>query len=88
MEEQPDTQAERSRRVRALIAGTLFPGRPPVETGDPLDGHDLDSVGIIQLLAALEDEFRISVPPEEIRPENFQSLAGIVAMVGRLQARN
>ena len=51
---------------------------------DPLAAMELDSVGIIQLLAALEDHFGLTVPPAEIQPANFQSRDGLVRMMRRL----
>lgn len=45
----------------------------------------LASLDIIQIIGALDDEFGVSVPAMEIRPANFNSVDGIVAMVTRLQ---
>ncbi|MCC8129922.1 MAG: phosphopantetheine-binding protein [Clostridiales bacterium] len=50
-----------------------------------IDGHLLDSLSIISLIAELEDTFDISVPAVEIVPRNFNSADAIWAMVERLQ---
>ncbi len=50
-----------------------------------IDGHLLDSLSIISLIAELEDAFDISVPAVEIVPRNFNSADAIWAMVERLQ---
>lgn len=50
-----------------------------------IDGHLLDPLSIISLIAELEDTFDISVPAVEIVPRNFNSADAIWAMVERLQ---
>ncbi|MCD8381604.1 MAG: phosphopantetheine-binding protein [Clostridiales bacterium] len=50
-----------------------------------IDGHLLDSLSIISLIAELEDTFDISVPAVEIVPRNFNSAAAIWVLVQRLQ---
>ncbi|MDD5922473.1 MAG: acyl carrier protein [Eubacteriales bacterium] len=46
--------------------------------------HILDSLSIINLVGELEDEFDISIGPEEMTKKNFDSADGILAMVKRL----
>ena len=50
-----------------------------------VDGHYLDSLSILSLVAALEDEFDIVIPTVEIIPANFNSAEDIWAMIVRLQ---
>lgn len=52
---------------------------------DLVDGHYLDSLSILSLVAELEDEFDIVIPTVEIIPENFNSAEDIWAMIVRLQ---
>ncbi len=54
-------------------------------TEDLIDGHYLDSLAIISLIAELEDHFDVTVPAVEIVPENFNSAQRILDMVLRLQ---
>jgi len=75
------TGDETRERVRGLLAGVLN----VTAEGDPLDGRTLDSIGMIQLLAALEDAFGITIPPEEITPRSFASLDALSAMVERVR---
>ena len=49
------------------------------------DGHYLDSLSILSLVAELEDEFDIVIPTVEIIPANFNSAEDIWAMIVRLQ---
>jgi acyl carrier protein len=51
-----------------------------------VDDGILDSMTITGIIAALSMEFGISIPYEEIIEENFNSVAGLAAMVERLQA--
>lgn len=50
-----------------------------------VDGHYLDSLSILSLVAELEDEFDIVIPTVEIIPANFNSAEDIWAMIVRLQ---
>ena len=52
---------------------------------DLIDGHYLDSLSIISLVAELEDAFDILIPTVEIVPENFNSVENLWEMVCRLQ---
>ncbi len=80
---------EDSDTVRAQVVAAVretLPDQATAEGADPLAECDLDSVAIIQLLAALEDRFHLPIPPEEIRPENFASVDALSRMIERLQA--
>jgi len=46
----------------------------------------VDSLEIVNLYVALEGGLGISIPPEEVTPPNFASVASLVALVGRLSA--
>ncbi len=49
-----------------------------------VDDGILDSLTITGIIAALTMEFGITIPYEEIVEENFNSVAGMAAMVQRL----
>lgn len=50
-----------------------------------IDGHYLDSMAILSLVAELEDEFDVTIPTVEIIPSNFNSAKAIWALITRLQ---
>lgn len=50
-----------------------------------VDSRVLDSLTILALVSDLEDAFDITIPAVEIVPQNFNSVAGILAMVDRLR---
>lgn len=52
---------------------------------DLIDGHHLDSMKILALVAEIEDAFDVTVPTVEIVPSNFNSAKAIWAMIVRLQ---
>nr|WP_161501224.1 acyl carrier protein [Rhodopirellula sp. SM50] len=46
----------------------------PISTDDDLlGGGHIDSMGIMRLVAFLETEFGVSVPPEDVTIENFET---------------
>ena len=50
-----------------------------------IDGHYLDSLSIISLVAEIEDEFDVTAPAVEIVPKNFNSVKAMWSMIERLQ---
>ncbi len=52
---------------------------------DLVDGHYLDSLSILSLVADLEDAFDITIPTVEIIPDNFNSANSLWKMILRLQ---
>lgn len=68
------------------ILEDLRPGEDYRGRADLVDARILDSLTILALVSELEDTFDIAIPAVEIVPENFNSLAGMQAMVERLRA--
>jgi acyl carrier protein len=50
-----------------------------------IDDGILDSFAILQIIAALSENYDISIPASEIIPENFNSAKALLKMVERLQ---
>jgi len=50
---------------------------------DDLLEAGLDSMGIMRLVLFIEEELGISLPDEEIEPDNIQTLAAIVSWIER-----
>jgi acyl carrier protein len=54
---------------------------------DDLFGTDIiDSFGVLQLIAAIEDKLRVAIPEHELIPQNLWSVASICELVRRVAA--
>ena len=51
---------------------------------DLVDDGILDSLDIVSLVSAIDTEFDVSIPAEEIIPENFNSTKALFALITRL----
>lgn len=52
---------------------------------DLIDGHHLNSLDIISIVAEVEDAFDVTIPTVEVIPHNFNSAQNLWAMIQRLQ---
>lgn len=52
-----------------------------LELSQDLFDNGFDSLGVLRLLAMLEDEFSIVIPDEELVLENFQTPKNLVDLV-------
>ena len=48
-----------------------------------LENGIIDSTGVLELVMFLEENFKINVNDDEIRPENLDSLENLVAYINR-----
>ena len=73
-------------RVAPLVMGILAQRGAPVEvaTDARLVDAGLGSMDMVNLMLAVESEFDIMIPPADITPQNFRSIASITAMVDRV----
>lgn len=49
-----------------------------------IDDGILDSFDIIRIVADVDEEFDVAIPPEEIVPENFNSAKSLYELIERL----
>ena len=49
-----------------------------------IDNKILDSFDIVTIVAEIDSEFDVSIPAEELVPENFNSAKALYALVERL----
>lgn len=66
------------------ILNEIQPDVDYLHCDDLIDGHYLDSLDILSLVAEIEDTFDITVPTVEIIPDNFNSAQSLWAMIQRL----
>ena len=49
-----------------------------------VDNREIDSFDILAIISAIDDEFDLSVPAEDIVPANFNSAQSLCALINRL----
>ena len=58
-------------------------GRPlPIDVR--LNDLGISSIKMVNLMLSVESEFDITIPPADINPDNFASLASIEALIARM----
>lgn len=76
-------QATVSDRIREFVR-SRFPLARNLDFSDEdslLDAGVIDSLGILDLVGFLEEAFGIQASDEDLNPENFDSIATLVAFV-------
>lgn len=73
-------------RVAVLVTGLVTPKGVTREVGadERLVDAGLTSMDMVNLMLAVEAEFDLMIPPGEITPGNFRSIATIEALVERV----
>ncbi|MEM1106298.1 MAG: acyl carrier protein [Pseudomonadota bacterium] len=66
-------------QIGDFITQTLLGGAEVEDTEDLLLSGQIDSLGVMRLVAFIEQTLSITVPPEDVVIEHFQSLAAIEA---------
>jgi acyl carrier protein len=72
--------------IEAILDEVLPDGLPrPWEPSRPLTDAGLDSVGVLELVGAVERRFGITLGDEDLDARNFLTIAGMEALVERRQ---
>ena len=66
------------------ILAELHPDVDFETTEDLIDDGILDSLDIVSLVAEIDSEFGVTIPAEEIIPENFNSAEALFKLIERL----
>jgi acyl carrier protein len=74
------------RTLKPIVERVLPASRTELRADESLVERGLDSVGMVELLSSLEEKFRVSVPAEDIVPDNFATLGTIASLIQRLTA--
>jgi acyl carrier protein len=74
-------------KIRFFIVDVFFVDEFSDEESFLRDGI-IDSMGMLQLVAFLEEKFGIEIPDEELIPDNLDSLARATAFVERKRGRS
>ncbi|MBK8171143.1 MAG: acyl carrier protein [Sandaracinaceae bacterium] len=72
-------------RVRQFILKNFYVADPAslADETSLLDQGIIDSTGVLEVIAFIEDEFGIKVEDEEMLPENLDSIHRIVDFIAR-----
>ena len=76
---------EISEQIRTFITANFYLPDPAVLQNDMslLDRGIIDSTGVLEVIAFIEDNFGITVEDSEMLPENLDSIDRIAAFVAR-----
>ena len=74
------TRDATAERLRDILARTLGTAPPDPET-DLVQSGLLDSLALVELLVAVEQEFAITFAPDELEIERFRSLGALAQLV-------
>jgi acyl carrier protein len=75
--------------IRVFLADIFFLGDDPTDipaSKSLIESGILDSMGVLELVSFLEEEYRIRIDDAELLPENLDSVQNIVRFVSRKQA--
>lgn len=70
--------------IREFITSEFAPDLKPADLPDDLDliqSGIIDSLGVLKLVAFLEDRYSLTIAPEELDAELYKSLDAISALV-------
>jgi acyl carrier protein len=70
-------------KVREFIGSNFYVADALRDDLSLLDTGILDSTGVLEVVAFLEEQFGIEVPDGDIVPENFETVAQMSALVAR-----
>jgi serine O-acetyltransferase len=70
-------------RLLPLIASVLEDPRQPIDEGTGLlgEGIGVDSIEILKLVCAIEEEFELTIDERELQPSSFRTVASVVTFI-------
>ena len=71
--------------VRGFLEDEL-PGVPLSDDDELLQPGRLDSLGVVRLVATIEDHYGITIEQDEIHPANFKNVGTVRALIARKRA--
>jgi acyl carrier protein len=73
------------RKIEAFLHGRVEGSIPGLARDvDLYEGGHVDSVGVIELLSFVEEEFGVLIPEEDLLSGDFSRISGIARIVARL----
>lgn len=71
-----------------FINTTYEPPAPVANDTELVRSEIVDSYGILDLIAFIETSFGVSIPDEDVRPDNFRTVDAMCAMVARIRSED
>src|SRR6185295_9460408 len=73
------------KRIREFVTSNFYVANPSelLDDASLLDQAIIDSTGVLEVIAFLEEEYAISIADEEVIPENLETIARIASFVTR-----
>lgn len=72
--------------VREIVS-SQYDGKAAMNDDTPLEEYGFDSIRSVVLVSMIEESFGHEFDFEDLTPENFKSIATIVDLVSRYEAR-
>lgn len=70
--------------IRTFLIDEFLSGDSEILTEDvPLLGNVIDSQGVIELVAFIQQRFKIEIEDDEVSVENLESMRSVVALIER-----
>ncbi|HEY5997599.1 MAG TPA: acyl carrier protein [Candidatus Deferrimicrobiaceae bacterium] len=66
-------------QVRSVLETMAREPVPPEDDASLFDAGVIDSFGLLEFIAALEAQFGVKVPDEELTPRKFETIAKVAA---------
>ena len=72
-------------RIAEMVREVMIESAPTtIGLDEDLRSMGLTSMGMVKLMMAVEVAFNVSVPDEDLHPDNFRSVRAIETLVARL----
>jgi acyl carrier protein len=85
-----DAASTRTTRERLIDMIRNILGQPQASRPLPIDARlaelGMSSIKMVNLMLAIEMEFNLTIPPSDITPDNFESIASVEAMLQKIFA--
>jgi acyl carrier protein len=84
------TNADMMDRVALLVRRTMSKQAitAPIGNDDDLRASGLSSLGLVNLMLSVEEEFAVKIPERDMTPANFRSIARIADLVRALSKQS
>ena len=90
-ERQIDMLSEEKNKIRKFIVDNFLFGDESISLKDDvsfLETGTVDSTGMLELIAFVENEFKIPIGNDELNPENLDSINNIASFIYRKKGGN